>query len=141
MLPWAVLLPVLKRLLPLPRLVRLMWAEPTESRPPPERDDVLALANTLTRLLPLPSSGNCLARSLLAYRYLARGGFDPTLAVGISLPENGTPAGHAWIELAGAPMREPGGVAHFTRVVAFASGGSMQLETSDVTIPPASCIH
>jgi hypothetical protein len=139
MLPWVLLLPALKRLLPLPRLARLMWAAPAASRRA-DADDVLALAGMLTHYRPLPSRGNCLERSLLAYRYLARAGLEPSLIVGVAGSDGGGLAGHAWVELAGVPLREPEGVERFTRVVAFVSEGRMRFETSDASMPSASSI-
>ena len=138
MLPWAFLLPALKHLLPLPRLVRLMWTDPiSTSRSSPE--DILALAGLLTHARPLPSRGNCLERSLLAYRFLARAGLEPALVVGVASRGDGV-EGHAWIELSGVPVREPNGVDHFTRVVVFGAGGQAHPEGIAEAIPPAADI-
>ncbi len=135
MLPWTLLLPALKRILPLPRLARLMWTEPAAATGT-SADDVLALAGALTHLRPLPSRGNCLERSLLAYRYLARAGLGPSLVVGIARDDVGAVEGHAWIEIGGVPVREPKGVDRFTRVAAFGAGGQGHPDGASEAIPP-----
>ena len=83
MTAWAPSLPVLKRTVPLPRLVRLMASRPRQ-RP---RDT--ALEQRIARMARLLYRGklgtlqnNCLERSLLTYRFLGRAGADPELVVG-----------------------------------------------------------
>src|SRR5437764_2189223 len=94
MLFWRLLLPVLKRLLPLPALARLMstWRRP----PPGGQSKVIELAAWLYGPRALSDGENCLDRSLLLYRYLAA--LDPAtrLLVGFRPGEDGV-EGHAWV--------------------------------------------
>ena len=140
MAPWVLLLPALKRLLPLPRLARLMWIDPRSSRPS-QAQDVFALSGSLTRLLRIRSSSNCLERSLLAYRYLAAAGCDPELVIGVARPNDAEIQGHAWIELRGRPVREPDDVDRFIRVVGFGTRGQSQVEDPATELPAPSHIH
>jgi Transglutaminase-like superfamily len=51
--------------------------------------------------------GHCLRRSLLLYFVATRTGYPVTLAVGARRDGSGV-TGHAWIELDGCPLFEPG---------------------------------
>jgi hypothetical protein len=115
---WMVALPVLKRLLPLPTLVKLMWS--TTQRPhgqPPER--VASITARVGRL----SRGNCLDRSLIIYRLLSRGGADPTLVIGFG--RQADVIGHTWITLGGRPLLEDSeSLSPYTAFVAFGAKGA-----------------
>jgi hypothetical protein len=55
---------------------------------------------------PLPGDSRCLVRSLVLTRLLARRGIEGRLVVGVT-----SPAGfeaHAWVELDGVPVLDPG---------------------------------
>ena len=89
---WMVSLPLLKRILPLQRLVRLMWRPPRDSERDRAREErTIALVSRLTRA----SGGNCLERSLILYRYLGRAGAEPRLVVGMARPDEYL--GHVWV--------------------------------------------
>jgi hypothetical protein len=122
MIAWSVLLPVLKRALPLRRLVRLMWAQGPASQSEPEARHIVALSSSLTRL-GFRRRSNCVERSLLAYRFLSRAGADPRLVVGVG-NVNGKIAGHAWVTVDGVPVHEPPeAVACFAPLIEFGRGG------------------
>jgi len=117
---WLCVLPLLKRRLPLPRLVRLMWLRPrgTTRDRIRERRTIRAVAR-LSRV----SGGNCLERSLVLYRYLARANADPRLVVGMARPDEYL--GHVWVTVDGRPLLETTEtLASYTEVVGFGRGGA-----------------
>ena len=122
MVVWAIVLPVLKRALPLQRLVPLMWRTSQAERSHEQERRIIALSARITRLRPRWRS-NCLERSLLTYRFLARAGADPRLVVGVSTLE-GAIVGHAWVTLDGEPVHErPEAVESFARLIEFGAQG------------------
>jgi hypothetical protein len=125
MLGWRLVLPVLKRALPLPRLVRLMWAGAGEDAPPSGRLVRIAeLARIVYRSEHHSRAGNCLERSLVLYRYLSAAGADPELLVGLRA-DGAAPRGHAWVTVNGVEVEEPPeALEGLARVVAFGDGGS-----------------
>ena len=99
-LGWLAILPVLKRMLPLPRLVHLMWLAPQRSVGRAEQERAVRVVARLSRA----SGGNCLERSLLLYRYLSRANADPQLVVGMARPEEYV--GHVWVTVDGQALLE-----------------------------------
>jgi hypothetical protein len=119
---WALVVPVLKFVLPLPRLVRLVTPHRRRGR-----EDAHARIVRLTSLLygtgAFRLSDNCLERSLVTFRYLAAADAAPTLVVGMRGEDNGY-LGHAWVTVDGAPVHDPPSlVATLAPVVAFAPDG------------------
>src|SRR5262245_32454408 len=107
MFGWACCLPVLKRLVPLPALVRLV--RPADARrasilAPDER--IAAFARWSCRITAWPTAGNCLERGLLMYRYFALADAHPSLVVGFGRGDNGDVRGHAWVVVHGRPIGE-----------------------------------
>ncbi len=117
---WVVALQGFVRLVPLPRVVRLV--EPrTRTSSLHERDvqRIVALAQTMTSRVTRQPERMCLVRSLVAYRYLARAGLDPEFHVGFRRGE-GLLVGHAWVEVNGAPVTDrPDAIATLTTTMAF----------------------
>lgn len=118
-------LPVLKRLLPLPRLVRIVH----------RTAGVQPRAATVTRRLDLLQqwlqasspllSANCLERCLIVYGTTARGQEGAELVVGFRRI-GGNVQGHAWVTRGGEPLVEPPAPADtFTRTCAFDARGRM----------------
>jgi Transglutaminase-like superfamily len=100
-LGWLCALPVLKRALPLPKLVGLMWIAPHASERNLERERrMIRVIGRLSRV----SGGNCLERSLILYRYLARANAGPRLVVGMAKPDEFL--GHVWVTIDGRPLLE-----------------------------------
>ena len=63
------------------------------------------------------SSRPCLRRSLILYRHCCRLGICAKLIVGVK-KENGELKSHAWLEIDGAPFREPShNLANFTPIL------------------------
>lgn len=104
---WALVLPVVKRLVPLRKLVALMAAEsrPSERDPDLERR-IARMARLIYRGRRATFGDNCLERSLVTYRYLARAGAQPRLMVGVGRGESVTMRGHAWVLLDGRAVHD-----------------------------------
>jgi Transglutaminase-like superfamily len=127
MLGWRLVLPVLKRTLPLPRLVRLMWAGSGSAAPPPRRLARIAeLARVVYRSEHRSKAGNCLERSLVLYRYLSAAGADPELLVGLRA-DGAAPRGHAWVTVNGIEVEEPPeALEGLAQVLAFGRGSGAE---------------
>jgi hypothetical protein len=120
---WALLLPVLKRVVPIRPLVRLLRRSPDGSAFPAAR--IVLYARWAARAVRWRSGGNCLERSLLAFRYLGASGAQPTLVVGLA-PSGSRMIGHAWVLLDGRPVGETNDeLRRFTAVMAFACDGTL----------------
>lgn len=103
---WMLALPLLKRLLPLPRLASLMWVSTGSRARDRERERVVlaAVARVYGRGA-IPRRHNCLERALVAYRFLSASGANPTLVIGVRAPD-AAPSGHAWVLVDGMPVLE-----------------------------------
>ena len=123
MTAWMSVLPLLKRALPIQRLVRLMSQTP--SRRHDLREDVIVRAAWRVSRLQQPRfPDNCLERSLLVYRYLGRSGATPCLHMGVR-SDRGVVTGHAWVTVdERAVVDTPAHLDRFRSVVAFDASGS-----------------
>jgi hypothetical protein len=111
-------LPLLKRLLPLPALVKLMWSTPRRPLGQPD-ERVAGIVARVGRI----SRGNCLDRSLIVYRLLSQGGADPTLVIGFG--RQADVIGHTWVTVGGRPLLENGdSLAAYTEFLAFGANGA-----------------
>ncbi len=125
---WRLAVPLLKWLIPLPRLARLMWA--TRSRP--ERDAarerrIVALSEVLCG----PHGGrildNCLERSLVSYRVLSQAGAEPELTFGVARDKNDPVRGHAWLTLDGQPVHDSlASLERFEELGTFGAAGGLK---------------
>ncbi len=122
---WSCVLPVLKRTVPLPRLVRLMAYSGNAPRDAASERQVIVWARRVDRLRPWRFRNNCLDRSLLAYRFLGMTGSDPKLVVGFESGTEGV-AGHAWVVVDGTPLYGDAAGARFSELVAFGRHGAME---------------
>lgn len=124
---WALVLPVLKRLLPLPALARLMWTPPKAHWRDPRRETRIAvLARRLYRSGLVARDDNCLERSLLTYRFLSRLNADPRLVAGVRTGEEGV-LGHVWVTLDGEPVGEsPIMLGEYAPFAVFGAGGARE---------------
>ena len=121
-LGWLCILRVLKRTLPLERLVLLMWSTPRgDTRDRGREQRTTRIVFRLSRT----SGGNCLERSLVLYRYLARANADPELVVGMARPDEYL--GHVWVRVDGRALLEtPEALRGYTEVVTFRAGRAQQ---------------
>jgi hypothetical protein len=118
---WALVVPVLKFLIPLPRLIRLVTPRPRRKAAEPDR--VLRLTSLLYGSGAFHLSDNCLERSLVTFRYLAAAGATPTLVVGMRNQDGGY-VGHAWVTVDGQLMHDAAElVSTLAPVVAFTADG------------------
>ena len=117
---WSLVLPVLKRILPLPTLVRLMSRTGSEERSAEKEKQIVRSARRVYRLR---RPGSCLERSLLAYRYLSNTNAEPQLVIGVRRDDRDVLA-HAWVLVDGSPLYESSATLEpFVSVVEFAPDG------------------
>jgi hypothetical protein len=136
MLGWSVVLPIAKRMFPLPRLVRLMRPRKSTARRDSEREAAIAsLAAWVFKTRPPGARDNCLERGLVAYRYLSRAGAGPELVIGVAKGTEGV-HGHAWVTVDGRAVHDsPATLAGFERVLAFRSDGTLiRADSSSATV-------
>jgi hypothetical protein len=124
-LGWMCMLPLLKRLMPLPRLVRLMSLPPRRRRA--EAAEVQRTVHLVDRICRV-RGGNCLERSLILYRCLTRAGAKPRLVAGIGKSSDEF-VGHAWVTVAGEPLLDsPRALEPYARLLAFGPDGTREAE-------------
>jgi Transglutaminase-like superfamily len=135
MAAWAPSLPVLKRTVSLPRLVRLMASGSRQRTRDTEREQRIArMARLLYRGRAGTFQNNCLERSLLTYRYLGRAGADPELVIG-ARKDDDTLQGHVWVTVDGRAVHElPDELEPFVQVMCF-RGGELQGSAGSVAGP------
>jgi len=136
MLSWAALLPALKRIVPLPRLVATMV--PSKRHAPDERRSAVVV--TLARWAYKTGAlrDNCLERSLITYRYLPAGHEDSRLVLGVRKGDEGPP-GHAWLTIRGEAVHDTEStLENLIPVVAFdLEGRRCPVPDSVTPAPPA----
>ena len=110
MAAWVVLLSLAVKVLPLPRVLKLMTPR---RRARPTRDDPAEvqarLAESLDMLLRTDFwvfTPTCWKRAPVLYRYLALRGVETRVVFGMRKEGEGAVAGHAWLESEGAPVEE-----------------------------------
>lgn len=86
------------------------WTARYPKRAPSRRDletaeSLAELAKIAGRKAPLPAT--CLPQALAVHALLRRRGLDPELRIGVRKVEDRFEA-HAWVELAGRPLAQPG---------------------------------
>jgi Transglutaminase-like superfamily len=121
---WTAFVRLAKYAMPLRTLVKIVSPR---SRPGPRdrrRERQIALfADWASRIVPPATTGNCLERSLVAYRYLVRAHADPRLVIGFRRGDTGV-LGHAWILVDGQPLSDsPASVAEYEVAMSFAADG------------------
>ena len=121
---WALVLPILKRIIPLKSLAKFMWI-PAKKETAPEQEKKVATLVRWLYLFVFPQK-TCLERSLLLYRFLSRINSDPRLVTGMRRAEDQSWKGHAWILVGGKPFEEPeASVEDFKTFAVFGPGGAM----------------
>ena len=121
---WAAVLRIVKHVIALPTLVAFARVDAVKSV---RRGD--AFERTLARYLerrdrfPFRAPGNCLERSLGAYRLLSARGRRPDLVVGMASGVRG----HVWVEVDGRPFGERAGdLEGLARIVTFDADGNQR---------------
>ena len=132
---WAAALRVLKHVVPFGTLVRLMHARQAGPRSAHlERwlETYLAAQGAFPRRAP----GNCLERSLGAYRVLCRAGASPTLFVGFRQSASKAIEGHVWVVVDGRALAErPESVASYRPVLLFGPDGCQRSADGSSRLP------
>jgi hypothetical protein len=127
LLPSFLAFGVLRHTVSLRTLVRFAWTPARASRDRRREQQLIAHAVKLGHLFPM-FDRNCLQRSLLLYRELARAGANPELVIGMSTGNDGI-RGHAWIVLDDEPLIDTRStVDAFVPVCVFASRGELRAE-------------
>ena len=123
MLGWRLVLPILKRIVPLPTLARAMRGR---RGPRPEREErVVRLAGWIYGSRRLTGRDNCLERSLVLYRYLCRTNVETRLIVGFREGERAL-EGHAWVAVGDRSLgAETDELGTFAPVLSFSSQGTV----------------
>jgi hypothetical protein len=99
MVCWRLTLPLLRRMFPFERLVRLTATHRSKRPDPREVEAVVTIGGRLWR----DSSAPCLERSVCIHRQLGRVGAEPQLVLGLATDRTG----HAWVEIDRQPVLEP----------------------------------
>ncbi len=121
---WALVLPVLKRLVPLKSLTNMMWVQAKAPRMHQQEEKITTLVRWLyTYVFP---QNTCLERSLILYRFLSRNNSEPQLVTGMRQTEDRIWKGHAWIVVDGSPLDESvASVQDFEAFAIFGRDGTM----------------
>jgi hypothetical protein len=128
MAAWTLVLPALKYLLPLKRLVRLAAGDDGGVRAPAREQKIADLVRVLYRSPAAVVRDNCLERSLVTYRYLGRAGARPELVVGMG-KDGGDLLGHVWVTVDGEPLYDsPEKLGQFVPIAVFDSSGAVTRE-------------
>jgi hypothetical protein len=127
---WAVLVPVLKRVVPLPKVARMMWADRhARGRGSERQQRIVRAARSILRARPLSRDENCLDRSLVLYRFLSMEMLDPRLVLGVRCGPEGV-EGHAWVTVDGRPVVEAS-VADFAPIAVIGPAGAVNVVGGD----------
>ena len=109
MAAWVVLLSVLIKFSPLPRVLSLI-AIPTRAQKPEHRritqQRLAQLIDALLGLNVLCFTPTCWKRAPVLHRYLALNGIETRIIFGLRKEQESILAGHAWLEADGRPLLE-----------------------------------
>lgn len=132
-LGWSLVLPIAKRAVPLPRLVRLIRPRKRAAERDAEREAAIAsIAAWVFKTRPPGARDNCLERGLVAYRYLSRAGASPELVIGVAQRMEGV-HGHAWVTVDGRAVHDSvDTIAGFEPIFVVKSDGTL------IGTPPSS---
>ena len=128
-LAWALVLPALKHIVSVKSLAAVMHQPQRRATRDADRERrIVTFAHWSARLTRWNSGGNCLERSLIAYRYLCAAGAHPTLVIGVGRGAVGV-IGHAWVLVDGQLVGEPqSAIAPYTRAFAIGPDGHLDAE-------------
>ena len=121
MVAWKVTLALVKHALPLSTLVRLV--DPGPRKRAIDAEECARVEWAVRRLGRVLAGGDCLERSLVSYRFLARAGASPVLRIGLDRDAVRT-EGHAWVTVDDRPVAETAAsLAPYVEVAAFTPSG------------------
>lgn len=117
---WAALLRPLKHVVAFEALVRLVHTERRHDARDPVFERALERYLMSRSRFPRRAPGNCLERSLGAYRLLCEASANPSVVVGLRHGPGASLRGHVWVVVDGRALAEqPDEVATYTPVVTF----------------------
>lgn len=109
MAAWVTALSLLVKVMPLPRILKIITPRPRR----PRAGDALPIQTKLARLIDLVLAADllvftptCWKRAPVLYRYLALNGIETRIVFGVRKEGDNTLAGHAWLEAGGKPLLE-----------------------------------
>jgi hypothetical protein len=115
---WYAVFSVSRRVVSMPTLLTWAARRPRRLRHAVSRDVLVGRVLRVSRLAG-PGDRDCVPRSLLFYRELARSGEAPTLVLGVRRAATGV-EGHAWVLAGGVPIADaPAELQTFTVVREF----------------------
>ena len=121
---WAALLRPLKYAVPLATLVQLAHTRAGARGRSLEFERRIEAYLDATGRFPRRAPGNCLERSLGAYRLLCAANAGPTLVVGLRQSDTLGVEGHVWVVVDGRPLAErPSLVSTYTQILTFDPDG------------------
>ncbi len=128
---WVVFVRVAKYVMPLRTLVKLVSPAPQPGARDADLERRIALfSDWASRVVRPATPGNCLERSLVAYRYLVDAHAAPRLVIGFRRGEHGV-LGHAWVLVDGRPLRDsPAAVAEYHVAMSFEAGGRVLIDSA-----------
>lgn len=106
---WVVLLSILIKFFPLPRVLSLVATRTRGSKPKYPAMTQLRLAQLVDALLGLNVlcfTPTCWKRAPVLHRYLALNGVETRIIFGLRKEKEALLAGHAWLEADGRPLLE-----------------------------------
>jgi hypothetical protein len=107
--------PIMVRLLPLPRVISLLKPAGRVSQSSYDADELARIADAAARLGPRLGVGQCLVRSLLLYNLLRKFAYDAVFLIGGRLSDGRFDC-HSWIEIDGKCLYECHNPREFFRV-------------------------
>jgi hypothetical protein len=138
MVLWSVLLPGLRRVVPIAGLARFMWTDPRGIQSDERQQAIVEFAGRVTRLR-RGRNANCLERSLIAYRFLSGAGARPQLVLGVGRTDDRV-VGHAWVTVGDEPVFETTEVlSDFAPIAVFGSRGTRLGAGSNGPLPREWC--
>ena len=125
---WVVALSLLVKLMPLPRVLKLMTPgrrrAPAGQDPSETRERLAAQLDMLLRVDLWVFTPTCWKRAPVLYRYLALRGVETRVVFGMRREGEGAVAGHAWLEAGGEPVLEENPPAYAVTYVFPPAAGS-----------------
>src|SRR5437763_7577693 len=103
---WVLALSLLIKLLPLPRVLRLVTVQPRAARQPLPAERLAQLIDLLLGLNLFVFTPTCWKRAPVLQRFLALNGLETRILFGVRKTGSAPLDGHAWLEHNGQPVFE-----------------------------------
>jgi Transglutaminase-like superfamily len=127
---WAIVLPILKRIVPLKTLAGLLYSSQSGPRDA-EQEQKIATIVRWFYVFAFSREKSCLQRSLLLYRFLSLSHSEPELITGLKRDQNSKWKGHAWILVDGKAFGDfESKMEDFRPLLSFEKSGAMRKMSS-----------